>query len=111
MSGRKSIQKAEQIIQKILSGPSLNFAIRLWDGTILHPPSGKSDFTLVFSNKKAFQRLILSPDAMTAGTLYIKKDVDVEGSLFKAMHLMDVFSAVKLTSREKLKILVQLITL
>ncbi len=106
-----SVQKAEQIIRRIFAGPSANFAVRFWDGTLLHPPGGKSDFTLVFGSKKAFKKLILSPDAMTAGTLYIKKDVDVEGDLFKAMHLMDDFATLTLSLREKLKIFFSLMML
>jgi cyclopropane-fatty-acyl-phospholipid synthase len=99
---------AEQIVNQLYSDLPASFAVRFWDGKTVR--YGEEPlFTLVFNDQDAFRRLLLFPDALTAGEAFIKKQIDIEGDIFGALRLKDHFENVNLTIAEKVKIFLRLL--
>jgi cyclopropane-fatty-acyl-phospholipid synthase len=95
------------ILEKIFDGHPKNFNLRLWDGQTIAWDSHPA-FTLIFSDKQALKKIILSGDAFTAGTAYIEKEIEIEGDIFEAIKLGDYLAGLKLSRGEKLAIFAKL---
>jgi cyclopropane-fatty-acyl-phospholipid synthase len=68
----------------------LDFAVRLWDGTIWGPGEGQpARFTLVLRRPGALRRMFLSPTEVSLGDAYAHGDFDVEGDFESAFSLGD----------------------
>ena len=101
-------RRVQYILKKLCSKAGSSFAVRLWDGSILYF-GDKPQFTLVFNDRKTFKKLIVSPNAFTAGEAFIKKKIDLEGDIFAALKLKDHFESLSLTLGDKLVILFNLL--
>lgn len=67
-----------------------NFAVRLWDGSVLPPEPGRpSRFTLVIRNPAALRTLFLSANELALGEAFIYGDIDIEGEIGCAFRLAD----------------------
>ncbi len=98
---------AEQIVDQLCSDLPVSFAVRFWDGkTVCYGEDPL--FTLVFNKEDAFKRLLLFPDALTAGEAFIKNEIDIEGDIFAALHLKNHFENLNLTIAEKVRIFIRL---
>lgn len=86
------------VLNRVLAryGPR-DFAIRLWDGTIVPPDPGQgTSFTLVLNRPSALRRMLLPPNELALGEAYLDNDWDVEGDILAAMRLGDVFEDIAL---------------
>lgn len=104
------MEKAENILEKIFENHPDDFNVRLWNGYLIEW-SKQPKFTLVFADKSSFRKLLLRGDAFTAGTIYIEGKLDIEGDIFEAIKLGDYLASLKLSWRDKLRILMKLVTL
>lgn len=67
-----------------------NFSVRLWDGSLLPPETGRlSRFTLVIRNPAALRTLLLSANELALGEAYMYGDIDIEGEIGCAFRLAD----------------------
>ena len=94
---------------KIFEGYPKDFNIRLWNGHVIEW-GNPAKFTLVFRDKATFRKILLRGDALTAGTAFIENKVDIEGDIFEAIKLADYLASLKLSYRDKLRILSKLLT-
>ena len=63
-----------------------NFAVRLWDGTVIPPERGhRARFTLVLAHPAALRRMIWPPGELTAAEAFIRGDFDLEGDIVEAL--------------------------
>jgi cyclopropane-fatty-acyl-phospholipid synthase len=86
------------ILDRVLAryGPR-DFAIRLWDGTVVPAdPGQESRFTLALNCPSALRRMMLPPNELALGEAYLDNDWDLEGDIVEAMRLGDVFEDVAL---------------
>lgn len=67
-----------------------DFAVRLWDGTILgEEPGEPRRFTLALKHPGALRALALSPSELSLGEAYLYDDFDIEGDIGSAVTLAD----------------------
>ncbi len=100
----------QNIIGRLFSGTKSSFAIRFWDGSSIRF-GDQPQFILAFNDKHAFKRILISPNALTAGEAFIRKQIDLEGDIFSAIKLKGNFENSSLTLRDKLAILLNLLRL
>ena len=81
------------ILDRVLAGHGRrDFALRLWDGTIVPAdPGEETNFTLVLNQPGALRRMLLPPNELALGEAYLDDDFDLEGDVLAAMRLGDVF--------------------
>ena len=103
------MEKTVDILEKIFEKHPRDFNVRLWDGRLIEW-SREPKFTLMFNDKKAFKKLLLTGDALTAGEAFIEKKLDIAGDIFEAVKLGDYLAELKLSMMEKLKILGKLLS-
>ncbi len=66
------------------------FAVRLWDGSLLPPESGHdARFTLVIRSPGALRALLLTPTELALGEAFVYGGLDVEGDLGSAFSLAE----------------------
>lgn len=69
-----------------------SFAVRLWDGTTVPPPSGPvadPPATIVLTHEGALPSMLQLPVDVSVGEAYLRGDVDVEGDLESAFEFLD----------------------
>jgi len=100
-------EKIQSVVRKVCSDVKSSFAIRFWDGSTICIGS-RPRFTLAFNDKNAFRKILISPDALTAGEAFIKKQIDLEGDIYSALRIKDDFKNLRLTLAEKAAIILDL---
>ncbi|MDE2571950.1 MAG: class I SAM-dependent methyltransferase [bacterium] len=65
------------------------FAIRLWDGTVIHAREGAARFTLVVNAPEALRAALLPPDQLGAGRAFVNGLLDCEGDIEAAVDLFE----------------------
>lgn len=69
-----------------------DFAVRLWDGTLLPPESGeRARFTLVLNHPFSLRRMIWPPGELTVAEAFVRGDFDLEGDIVEALTRRDQF--------------------
>jgi cyclopropane-fatty-acyl-phospholipid synthase len=73
-----------------LFGPSAErrFAVRYWDGTVDAPADFEPRFTLVLRRPGALRRMLLPPSELSVAHAYLFGDMDYEGDLESAIHIV-----------------------
>lgn len=69
---------------EVLAGAGVVVPVRLWDGTEL----GSGDFRLVLEEPWSLRSLLLPPTDLNAGEAYVHGDVDIEGDIVAAIHMI-----------------------
>lgn len=93
--GMRNTGVAISVLSRLLSryGPR-DFAIRLWDGTLVPSDPGlDARFTLVLNRPSALRRMLLPPSEVALGESYLDGEWEVEGDIVEAMRLGDAFEA------------------
>ncbi len=104
------MRKVRSILTKIFKDHPRDFNVRIWDGRVIS--WGETPrFTLVFRDKRVFQKIILNGNALVAGAAFIENKFDIEGDIFAAVRLGDYLGSLRLGMRERLGILTGLLTL
>ena len=104
------MRRVRNVLTKIFKDHPRDFNVRIWDGRLISW-SQAPRFTLVFHDKAAFKRIILSGDALVLGEAFIENKFDIEGDIFAAVKLGDHLGGLKLSLRDKLGLLAKLVTL
>jgi len=71
--------------------PPRNFAVRLWDGTVL-PAAGEPVFTLTLAHPSALRRMFRPPLELAVGEAFIYGDFDIEGDIYASLTLFDTLA-------------------
>lgn len=71
-------------IHRRLTEVSIHVPVRLWDGTTLGPE--EPTFRLVLTHPWSLRALALSGTDRAAGESFVRRDVEIEGSLVDALH-------------------------
>ena len=104
------MQKARDVLDKIFENHPKDFNVRLWNGHLIEW-SREPKFILGFNDKRTFKRVLLRGDAFTAGRSFVEGKVDIDGDIFEAIKLGDYLSSLRLSRRDRLRILAKLLTL
>jgi len=94
-----SINFIQEILQDI---HPVNFAIRLWDGTMIDPDPGcHAEFTIVLNHPGALRKMFLPANELTLGEAFIFEDFDIEGNIHAVFRLGDyiIDSGMSLTKK------------
>ncbi|MGC2160731.1 MAG: class I SAM-dependent methyltransferase [Silvibacterium sp.] len=73
------------------SGPP--FAIRFWDDSVWAISSHAPVFTIVFHSERIWKRLLSGMNELSVGEAFVAGDLDVEGDLYAAFQLAQLFIA------------------
>jgi cyclopropane-fatty-acyl-phospholipid synthase len=93
-------ERCAAILRRVFGGyGQIDFAVRLWDGSIpILPESGEPRFTLVVNHPAALRRMLLPPSEINLGEAFIFGDFDIEGDIFHATSLLDYFPQLDFTA-------------
>ncbi len=81
-----------------------NFAVRLWDGTVLKPePAREPVFTLVINRPGALRRMFWRMSDLALGESYIYGDFDIEGDFESAFALEEYLGGLCLGVADRLR--------
>ena len=70
------------MLDELVCGYERDFAVRLWEGTVLAPTSvAAARFTLVLEHPGSLRALLWPPNQLTMAEAYLYGDVDVEGEI------------------------------
>lgn len=85
------IQATRNILRQLFGPPAQrSFAVRLWDGSVERPLTGRApDFTIVLKQPGALRRMLLPPSELALGEAYLRDDFDIEGDMEAATGLAD----------------------
>ena len=87
-------QRAERVVRTVVEALQPGFAVRLWTGERIGPPTGP---VLVINDKDIVRRALRHPNLSTVIDLWVSKGIDIEdGSIFD---FETVRSRVKLRTR------------
>lgn len=100
-----SLTPAIRIVERLLHGFDVPFALRLWNNA-LHTVGNKPPaFTLVLRDPALLRRLVFEQNPLLLAEAYFLGALDVEGDLYSALALKDHFGAISLTWKDKLVLL------
>jgi cyclopropane-fatty-acyl-phospholipid synthase len=89
-----------------------DFAIRLWDGSMLPPDPGETArFTIVLERAGALKAMFLPPTELALGEAYVHGDFDVEGDIEGLFSLADRLRGRNRGVAERLSFAVRLLAL
>lgn len=71
-------------VREVLERAGLDIPVRLWDGTEL----GDGPFRLVLEHPWSLRSLLVPPTDLNAGEAYAHGDVDIEGDIVAAIHVI-----------------------
>ena len=88
----ESVEPTLRFFDDLLSGVPREFALRLWDGTVVEPDDGREPrFTIVLRHPGAARAMFWPPSELTLSEAYIYDDFDVEGEIEAVFPLADHF--------------------
>lgn len=92
----RQLAAARAVLAELFGPPGeRGFAVRLWDGSLDHPPgdaAGEALFTLLVRRPGALRRMLLPPSELALVEAYLRDDIDVHGSLEAAATLGDLLA-------------------
>ena len=83
-------------------------AFRLWDGTLVRVGGSTPVCTAVVHRPETFVRLMRDPSPFNFAEAYVEGALDLEGNLFAAMDVANAMEEIRLSWRDRLRILVAL---
>jgi hypothetical protein len=101
-------ERAAGVLRQVFADVQVDFAFRLWDGTMVPFGSGSPAFTVVIHAPETFIRLMRDPTPMTFGEAYVESAIDIDGDLFAAMHVANALEAVRLPLAQRLRLLLSI---
>jgi cyclopropane-fatty-acyl-phospholipid synthase len=103
-----STGRAAGILQGVFGGVPTGFAFRLWDGTLVRVGRGAPVCTAVVDRPETFVRLMRDPSPFNFAEAYVEGALDIEGDLFAAMNVANAMEEIRLSWRDRLRLLVAL---
>jgi cyclopropane-fatty-acyl-phospholipid synthase len=104
LSSRRAAEMLHRVFGRIVTG----CAFRLWDGTHVSLGDDAPVCTVVVHRPETFVRLMRDPSPYNFAEAYVASDLDLEGDLFAAMKIADAIEEIHLSTRERLRLLVDL---
>jgi cyclopropane-fatty-acyl-phospholipid synthase len=84
------VQATLAFLRDVFAGYPLDFAVRLWDGTVWGPDDGREPrFTIVLRHPGAVRAMFWPPGELTVSEAFVYDDFDVEGNLVAVFPLGD----------------------
>jgi cyclopropane-fatty-acyl-phospholipid synthase len=84
-TSKASAVAATRLLRLAFAGIETPLAVRLWDGTLVHPPVGTARVTIAFRSRRVFRRLLARPTPLRFGEAFIAGELDLEGDVFEAL--------------------------
>ena len=103
-----SSRRAALILRRVFGGIPTGWAFRLWDGTLVPLGHGTPVCTAVVHRPETFIRLMRDPTPYAFAEAYVEGALDLEGDLFAAMTIADAMEEIRLSRRDRLRLLVDL---
>lgn len=94
-------------VHELLERAGLDMPVRLWDGTEL----GDGPFRLVLEHPWSLRSLLVPPTDLNAGEAYAHGDIDVEGDIVAALHLIASASETALPLLTRARLVAELLRL
>ena len=101
-------RRAAIVLRRIFDQVPTGFAFRLWDGTIVPLGDGAPLCTVVVHRPETFIRLMRDPTPYNFAEAYAESILDLEGDLFAAMKIADAMEEIRLSFRDRFRLLVDL---
>jgi cyclopropane-fatty-acyl-phospholipid synthase len=100
-------RRAAEILRGIFGRVRAEFAFRLWDGTQVMFGE-RAVCTAVVHRPETFIRLVRDPSPLNFAEAYVEGVIDLEGDLFAAMTIADALEDIRLSSVDRMRILLAL---
>ncbi len=100
--------RAAGVLRQVFADAQVDFAFRLWDGTMVPFGSGAPAFTVVIHAPETFVRLMRDPTPLTFGEAYVQSAIDIDGDLFAAMHVANALESIRLPLAQRLRLLLSI---
>lgn len=105
---RISSRRAAIVLRRVFDQVPTGFAFQLWDSTLVPLGDGAPVCTVVVHRPETFIRLMRDPTPYTFAAAYVEGALDLEGDLFAAMKIADAMEEIRLSYRDRLRLLVDL---
>jgi len=103
-----SSRRAAEILRRVFARVPTGFAFRLWDGTLVSLGHGAPVCTAVVREPATFLRLMRDPSPLNFAEAYVEGALDIEGDLFAGMKVADAMEEIRLSTADRLRLLVSL---
>jgi cyclopropane-fatty-acyl-phospholipid synthase len=108
LARRLSPQRAGKMLHQVFGHIVTGFEFRLWDGTRVTLGHGAPVCTAMVHRAETFVRLLRDPSPLNFAEAYVEGAIDVEGDLFAAMKVADAMEEIRLSFRDRLRLLIDL---
>jgi cyclopropane-fatty-acyl-phospholipid synthase len=106
---RISAPRAATILRRLFGHIEGGLAFRLWDGTPVVLGGGAPVCMVVLHRPEAFIRLARDPSPLNFAEAYVEGALDIEGDLFAAMRIANSIEDIRVSSVDRLRILLALV--
>ena len=103
-----STGRAAGILRGVFDRVPTGVAFRLWDGTLVRAGRSSPVCTVVMHRPETFVHLMRDPSPYNFAVAYVEGSLDLEGDLFAAMDVANAMEEIRLSWRDRLRILVAL---
>ena len=100
---------AARILREVFGQVRVPFAFRLWDGTEVRFGHDAPACVAVIKSPEVFMDLMRDPSPGQFAEAYVDGSIDLEGDLFRTMTVANAVEAVRVTPRQRLRILAALL--
>ena len=105
---RVSSRRAAEVLHRIFGHIPTPFAFRLWDDTLVSLGQGEPVVIVRVHTPETFMRLVRDPSPLNFAEAYVESAIDLDGDLFKAMSVANAAEEIRLSARDRLRILASL---
>src|SRR5262245_24856090 len=95
---------AADILRRVFGRVPASFAFRLWDGTEVRFGADAPVCVVGIKSQDAFVALMRDPSPGHFAEAYVSGAIDLEGDLYKTMHVANAIEGLELSARERLRI-------
>ena len=99
---------AATILHRLFGHIERGVAFRLWDGTTVML-GGAPVCTVVLHRQETFIRLVRDPSPLNFAEAYVEGAIDIEGDLFAAMRLANSIEDIRVSSLDRLRIVLAMV--
>jgi cyclopropane-fatty-acyl-phospholipid synthase len=95
---------AAAVLRRVFGRVPASFAFRLWDGTEVRFGTDRPVCVVVIKSQEGFVALMRDPSPGHFAEAYVSGVIDLEGDLYKTMHVANAIEGLRLSAGEKLRI-------
>jgi len=101
--------RAATILRRLFGRIERGVAFRLWDGTPVLLGGGAPVCTVVLHRPETFVRLVRDPSPLNFAEAYVEGAIDIEGDLFAAMRIANSLEDMRVSSLDRLRIVLTMV--